>query len=486
MSFEGGFNAMVNKKKMELDDQRDRMRIRELVNKARTDEMTAGFRRNKSGDVEVDPGYFDDGTQAAPAPQSPSLVDLPAPIGPPEQEAAQNLNAPPPLAPDTPKNASYQRALQAAKFEAMSKAAAAGAQNIDYSGFANHPKIKALGLDPSFLKAVPRGSKIESIFENALKDAPPRDSGTLPASPQQKALYSQSLNIPLEALDGLNVGQFTSGMAGLRTQTAVGQRQDKAIGAAEERQGKSLGQQKSFHEEGMDLNREKSVMDSAKIVQQKAATIGRLGERLNEMKEMEASGNPPSWTDFQTLNAKAAAAKYSGGRIGGLSPEDEVRLGKYNAIGSGFVRNIFETGGKQLTGIEKSLVSKYELQPGDTLPQMRAKIRGVAPYLRSSAQAEIDAARPVNPKRAAALEAEYEAKIVQLESILDTPSDKRAAGAKQPKGGVPVNGVKIPQGTVDKMKSLPDKGTAAKPKIGAKKVVGGKTYIRREGGWEEQ
>jgi ElaB/YqjD/DUF883 family membrane-anchored ribosome-binding protein len=332
-----------------------------------------------------------------------------------------------------------------------------------------------------YLKANP-GAKIPTAAASAIKPQQVRP-GNATMTPEQQAAYERMMGLPSGSAANMTVGQFGSGVSNVSGQRAAGERQGNAIAASGARQDKSLAQGQAHFEESKDLERNRAVMEPRTRMEKQISSLGRIGDYIDSAQAMNMSY--PDYLKLRGQSSVGNVAGFFGSKIGQLSPEEEARLAKYNEIGGGFVKNIFETGGKQLTGIEKSLVQKYEINPGDSTQQIRAKARGLTDYMEKDFEAQASAIETVNPQAAAELRSKASDVIGQVRQKFMNASQIRAQGARS-KSGQPatIQGVDMTRHK-NAVRQFPTKGTAAAPKEGAIREKDGVSYKRTGGQWVE-
>lgn len=361
-----------------------------------------------------------------------------------------------------PESPSYKRAEQYAKFHAASSAKASPTVNpltfgqvfaargealpeylkpFENSAF-DHRYAGILGKkaeeapleminDPKAFAQSHPNAMVKAPFAGAVKPSSPKPGDT-PMTPEQQAAYETMMGLPKGAASNLTRQNFASGVSNVSGQRAAGERQGKAIAATGERQDKALKQGEEHFEKAQTLQKNKAVMDDATRLEQQIAKLGRVGNYIDTAEKMNMSY--PDYLELVARSKVGNVAGYLGSDIGKLDPTQEERLGKYREIGGGFVRDLFATGGKQLTGKEESLASRFEIQPGDNASQIRTKGAGLTDYLESDFAAQIAGMEAVNPERAAQLREKAAQTISGVRSYFLNASQKRAQAAQEPKG----------------------------------------------------
>lgn len=348
-------------------------------------------------------------------------------------------------------NPSYKRAAQYQKFHSSPKAGATtnpltlrqafavrgvplpkeleadGDRPFD-KGYANlfptagKPEAEApieMLTNPEKYAAEHPGAVVKAPFAGNFKKPTPKDPK---AMPDQGDLDEYKRLTGLDG-SGLTKGQITTAIGTVINRDRLGD------------QFKAGQQQNQQHfEEGQNLQKNKAVMDDATRLEQQIAKVGRIGDYVDAAEKMNMS-----YPDYLKLVARSKGDNvlgYFGVDAAKLSPDEETRLGKYREIGGGFVKDLFATGGKQLTGKEESLASRFEIQPGDSAAQIRTKGAGLVDYLESDFEGQIAGMEAVNPQRAQQLRQKAFQTISGARKYFMNASQKRAAnaGAPQEKG----------------------------------------------------
>lgn len=436
---EGGITGyQLGLKKRQMDDERA---------KARADRTAEGF--TETG--EVDPAFFDE--------NSPSYKRA-------QQAAKFKASASPRAAPTTsPQTIGRVFALRGQPLPKELEPYADEPFDHRYASILpplqrQGPEMAAVDLvDPEGAAKRNPNLKVPSQFAGNFRRPVPRPGNT-PMTPDQQAAYEEMMGLPPGSAAGLTTGNFASGVSNVSGQRAAGERQGRAFAHADE--------QKAIDR---DLSRNKATMKPEQVIQQQISKLARLGDYIDSADQMNMSY--PDYLKLRGSSAVGNVAGFLGSDIGKLSPEEEERLAKYSEIGGGFVRDMFETGGKQLTGIEKSLVSRFEIAAGDSPQQIRAKGKGLTDYLEGDFRAKIDAIQRVNPRAAAALRQQSAETLEGVRQRFLNASQMRARGAQAPatgqgRAGAPVtpaareSGKKfgMKESTLRDIRQFPTKGVA--------------------------
>lgn len=423
--------AAMEERRAKLQDEQ----LKELVRKSKYDMAKSNMEAqdkgfmwdDKSESFVPDPGFY------TPYKEEPSMTVQPAetkfggmmdkPLGAAPASGLESLGVSSGMAPGKQKNPQYARMEAIAKFKAMAspRVVQPGSQLTVRQTYA------AAGLDmPPELEPI-----ADNIFDHRNNSL--ITSTNRPASPEQQRAWSGLTGMAPGAAKGISRKGFESTVSNVIGQRAAGERQGKAIAATNARADASREQAARHHNENLNLQEEKAVMDPVSELNEKLAELQRLGAHVDQSAKYN-----PSWSDYQATRAKFGAQSVLGSYTpSGMKPsaDDEQRYEFYQGLGQDYVRNLFSSGGKNLTRSEERLAGNLAINPGDTKEQIRNKGKAIKDFMQSKLGAQLESIQRVNPKAAADLRVKYDQVMMDLDSRLINASERRARGATS--GDVP-------------------------------------------------